>query len=195
VRISARLAAAAALAMAVAFLGLCRIIVHQGGADNAQPADAILVLGAAVFESGQLSPVLEARVTHAVQLYQRGLAPCIVVSGGVGAHPPSEAEAMARAAITAGVPAEALLLEPQAHTTQQSIRLAAPLLEERGFHSIIVVSSPFHLFRATWMARDAGFVAYGSGPQDDPLWIDRASRWRYVLREAWCFVLYLLLGL
>lgn len=151
-----------ALTLGVAFAALCGLVAYRGRIDEAQPADAIVVLGAAVFEGGQPSPVLAARVAHAVRLYQRGLAPVIVFSGGVGAYLPSEAEVMARLAREAGVPAEALILEMEAHTTQQSVRLTAPLLDERGIRSIIVVTSPFHLFRATRMYRDAGYAAYGS---------------------------------
>ncbi len=183
-----------ALALVSAFAILCGLVAYRGGVDEARPADAIVVLGAAVFEGGEPSPVLTARVAHAVRLYRQGLAPVIVVSGGVGAYPPSEAEVMARLALEAGVPAAALVLETQAHTTQQSVRFTAPLLEERGIQSIIVVSSPFHLFRATRMYRDAGYVAYGSAPQDDPLWRNARSRREHILREAWCFVLYLLFG-
>lgn len=182
------------LALGASFAGLCGLVAYDAGVDDARPADAIVVLGAAVFEGGEPSPVLEARWAHAAQLYQRGLAPLIVVSGGVGAHPPSEAEVMARLAAAAGVPADGLVLEDQAHTTQQSVRFTTPLLEESDVQSIIVVTSPFHLFRATWMYRDAGYVAYGSGPQDDPLWVHSASRREHIVREAWCFVLYLLFG-
>lgn len=180
------------LAAAFAFAVLCGLVARRGEVDKARPADAIVVPGAAVFAGGQPSPVLEARVAHAVRLYQRGLAPVIVVSGGVGAYPPSEAEVMARLAREAGVPAEALVLETQAHTTQQSVRLTAPLLEERDIRSIIVVTSPFHLFRARRMYRDAGYIAYGSAPRDDPLWLNARARMKHILREAWCFVLYLL---
>jgi uncharacterized SAM-binding protein YcdF (DUF218 family) len=182
------------LALVAACAALCVLVARRGEVDEAQPADAIVVLGAAVFEGGQPSPVLEARVAHAVWLYRRGLAPLIVVTGGVGANPPSEAEVMARLACEAGVPAEALILEMQAHTTQQSVRLTAPLLDERDIRSIIVVTSPFHLFRATRMYRDAGYMAYGSAPQDDPLWINPRARREHIVREAWCFVLYLLFG-
>ncbi len=183
-----------ALVLIAAFAVLCGLVARRGEVDEARPADAIVVLGAAVFEGGQPSPVLAARVAHAVQLYRRGMAPLIVVTGGVGAYPPSEAEVMARLARQAGVPAESLVLETRAHTTQQSVRLTAPFLEERGIQSIIVVTSPFHLFRATRMYRDAGYVAYGSAPQDDPLWINSRARWEHIVREAWCFVLYLLFG-
>lgn len=182
------------LALGVAFAGLCGLVVCCARVDDAQPADAIVVLGAAVFEGGEPSPVLAARMAHAVQLYRRGLAPRIVVSGGVGGCPPSEAEVMARIAVAAGVPADALVLESQSHTTQQSVRLTTGLLEKSSVQSIIVVSSPFHLFRATWMYRDAGYAVYGSGPQDDPLWVHSASRRSHIVREAWCFVLYLLFG-
>jgi uncharacterized SAM-binding protein YcdF (DUF218 family) len=183
-----------ALALAATFAGLCGLVAYRGGVDEARPADGIVVLGAAVFEGGEPSPALEARVAHAVRLYRRGLAPVIVVTGGAGAYPPSEAEVMARLALEAGVPAKALILETQAHTTQQSVRLTSSLLEERGIQSIIVVSSPFHLFRATRMYRDVGYAAYGSAPQDDPLWRNARSRREHIVREAWCFVLYILFG-
>jgi len=185
----ALLMATSFLVLALGFAWLYAAIERQAHVDEARPAEAIVVLGAAVWRGGRPSPVLRARLEHAVALYQRGLAPVLILSGGRG-----EAEVMARLAEGRGVPREAVILETEARSTQESVRLTGRIMRERGIGSIIVVSSPFHMKRALRMYRDAGFVAYGSPAPNDPAQANPVLRVRYTLRECAAFVAYLLFG-
>ena len=184
----ALLTATLLVVLAVGFIWLYAAIERQAYVDEARPAEAIVVLGAAVWGKGP-SPVLRARLEHAVALYQRGLAPVLILTGGR-----SEAEVMARLAEERGVPREAMILETEARSTQESVRLTGRIMRERGIGSIIVVSSPFHMKRALRMYRDAGFVAYGSPAANDPAQADPVLRVRYTLRECAAFIAYLLFG-
>ncbi len=175
--------------------GLYCSIEWEAHIDEARSAEAIVVLGAAVRPGGRPSPVLRARMEHAVTLYKRGLAPLLILSGGIGCDPSmTEAEAMASLAEEMGIPREALVLEKEAHSTSESVEFTGHIMRERGIHSVIVVSSPFHMRRALLMYRDAGFTAYGSPAPNDPLQACLASRVRYTLRECVLLARYLLLG-
>lgn len=122
-------------------------------------AQAIVVLGARVHPGGVPSGALLARVERGVALFHQGLAPLLVFTGGVATHPPAEAEVSRRLAVSLGVPAEACLLEPDARTTAENARFTARLLAPRGIRRVLLVSDPFHLFRAVrhfwWEGLDA----------------------------------------
>jgi len=180
---------------ALGFSGLYLSIEWQAHIDEARPAEAIVVLGAAVRPGGRPSPVLRARLEHAVALYKHGLAPVLILSGGVGCDPQvTEAEAMARLADEMGVPREAIVLEDSAHTTMESVEFTGRIMREQNIKSVVVVSSPFHMRRALRMYRDAGFTAYGSPTPNDPLQAEPTSRVRYTLRECVLLIRYLLFG-
>jgi len=156
----------------------------------ARPADVIIVLGAAVWTGERPSPSLNARVQHAITLYRQGIAPRLILCGGVGSHPPSEAEVMRRLAISAGVPADALVLEDRSHSTEESLINAKMLMDARGWRTAVIVSDPFHLYRAELMARELGMEAYGSGALSSPTYVRLFSRVQYTLREAIALVWY-----
>lgn len=111
-------------------------------------APAIVVLGARVLEDGVPSGRLRARVERAAELYRAGAAPLLVLSGGVGEHPPSEAQVMLKLAVELGVPAGCCVLEEQSRSTYENAKFTARLLRERGIGKAILVSDPFHLYRA-----------------------------------------------
>ncbi|HTM21030.1 MAG TPA: YdcF family protein [Kofleriaceae bacterium] len=111
-------------------------------------ADAAVVLGAPVRAGadGGLGPVLEERIAVGVDLVRRGLAPRLVLTGA------GEAEAMAARAVALGVPAEAILVEPRARTTEENAARVAELLPEGA--AVWLVTQPFHMRRAMlWFAR------------------------------------------
>lgn len=116
--------------------------------------DAIVVLGCRVGPGGVPSPALARRTLAAVQLFERGVAPRIVFTGGVGDHPPSEAEAAAALARRYGVPAHAILLEADSTSTEQNARFAAQLFERGAAGAggsrlrVVLVSDAYHVFRA-----------------------------------------------
>lgn len=133
--------------------------------DHAQRAEAIVILGARVLADGRPGPALTRRTRHAVALYERGLAPLIICSGGVGENAPSEAEAACGLAAALGVPPEALLLEDQAHSTEENALYSAVLARARGFDDVIVVTDGYHLYRADLLFRAAGLRPYVSPAQ------------------------------
>jgi uncharacterized SAM-binding protein YcdF (DUF218 family) len=139
-----------------------------GQQDRAHPADAIVVLGSQVYPGGVPGPALRRRAQHAAALYQQGLAPYIVCSGGVGqASPsePSEAEVACDLVVQAGIPASALVLEAQAHSTEENALYTAIIAHERGWSSLLIVSDGYHLLRATFLFQRTGLTIYASPAQ------------------------------
>lgn len=155
-------------------------IVRTGAEDGAAPADAIVVLGAAQY-SGRPSPVLRARLDHALALWTRGLAPRLVLTGGRGAgDTTSEAEVGRRYAERAGVPDSAILLETRGRSTRESLAGVGAIARERGLHRVILVSDPMHLMRAAVLARQDGLEVMTS-----PVRMGGIRRdWRSVLAES-----------
>ena len=178
-------------------LGLvCALIVAQGRRDEAQQVGAgqvgaALVLGAAQW-NGDPSPVLRARLDHALELYRRGQVRQIILTGGVGSgDTTSEAAAGKQYLIDRGMTAEALLLEDQGTTTWESLRNAVPLARTNRIGAVLLVSDPFHMLRSIKMARDLGLIAYGSPTRSSPISAGSAEETRYILREAWAYMVYL----
>jgi uncharacterized SAM-binding protein YcdF (DUF218 family) len=108
----------------------------------------------------------------------------------LGGNPPTEAEVMRRLATSAGVPASAMILEDQSHSTDESLANAKALMNARGLKSAIIVSDPFHLLRAEIIARDLGIEAYGSGARNSPTYTRTNQRVWYTLRESIALVWY-----
>jgi uncharacterized SAM-binding protein YcdF (DUF218 family) len=110
--------------------------------------DAIIVLGSPADRDGNPTPTQLARVTEAVQEYERGVAPRLILTGGATKFGFVEARVMARTAEAQGIPASAILVEGQARDTIQNACYSTRIMEEHGWHSAEVVSSAFHLPRA-----------------------------------------------
>lgn len=168
----------------VGLLWLMREIDTFGHCDSAQKSDVIIVLGTRVLESGQASITLRERVLHAVSLQQRGLAPILITTGGVGDYAPAEGEVAAQLAIRQGVPADKVLIENRSTSTRENLEFAAQICREHGWQSVILVSQPFHLWRASRDAKRFGLQATVSGVPDAR--IDSRFWWRarWTLREA-----------
>jgi len=129
----------------VAYLGITAAQVWSAArSDGARPADAIVVLGAAQY-NGRPSPVLAARLDHAVELYEAGLAPVIMVTGG-GREGDLVTEGLAgyRYLLARGIPGSALLLENGGSNSWQSLAAAARFLLDQGRREVLLVSSPYH---------------------------------------------------
>ncbi len=107
--------------------------------------DAIVVLGCRVHSNGTASTALRERTRRAVELWREGRAPVIVLTGGIGDNPPSEARAAADVARELGVPESALLLEDRSRSTEDNARFT---YEKFGGHRILLVSDAYHVFRA-----------------------------------------------
>lgn len=176
--------AAAALAVAVcSWVATVALILLAGARPELRPADAILVLGAAQY-NGRPSPVFRARLDYALELYNQGLAPLLVMTGGVGQGDTlSEGEVGRRYALAHGIPDSAILVEGEGSTSAESVRAAAALLHDRGLDRALLVSDPFHMLRLDLLARRAGMRPYRAPAPDSPI-SSRGLRWRYVLRES-----------
>lgn len=133
-----------------------------GRSDQARAVDAIVVMGAAQYD-GTPSPQLAARLDHVVELWNEGLAPLVVVTGG---NQPgdrfTEAEASKAYLVDAGVPEAAIVGEDQSHNSYDSLVGVAVLLEARGLSRVLLVSDPFHSLRIRLIAQELGLTAYVS---------------------------------
>jgi len=169
--------AAAALAVYVAHLSVR--IGRQSTRDEAQPADVILVLGAAEYR-GRPSPVLRARLDHALELYLRKLAPRIMTTGGAGGDPVFTEGGVGRSyLIGRGVPSEAVIVETEGESTVQSTAMAGEIMRRMGLHSVIVVSDGYHIFRVKKMLEFRGLNVFGSPRKEHNPGALR-ERWNYV---------------
>src|SRR4051794_8076808 len=139
-----------------------REITEQSRVDEAAEADVIIVLGAAEYR-GRPSPVLEARLNHALYLYLKGLAPRILTTGGAGGDPTYTEGGVAHNYLSRhGVPSEAILVEDEGESTVHSIVAAAEIMRRFQMKSCIVVSDGYHIFRVKKMLENRGIKVYGS---------------------------------
>ena len=151
--------------------------------DTQRPAHAIVVLGAAQWD-GKPSPVLKARVDHAVSLWRAGLAPVLVMTGGAGpGDTTTEAAVERRYAMSLGVPASAIRLEPESRTTAESLRNVATMMGKDA-REVILVSDPFHMLRLSILARRFGLRPLTSPTRTSPISANAAQSWRYSLQES-----------
>jgi uncharacterized SAM-binding protein YcdF (DUF218 family) len=152
--------------------------------DEARPAAAIVVLGAAQYV-GRPSPVLRARLDHAITLWKQGLSPRIIFTGGFGDRDTtSEAAVGQRYAIQHGVPARAILIENNGRSTSESMKQVAMLMERESSREIILVSDPFHMLRLSILARRYGLTPYTSPTKTSPISSSRRESVKYVLSES-----------
>ncbi len=171
------------LAVLVVALGYYAISLTQvyltGRSDqvgDATPADAIVVLGAAQYD-GRPSPQLAARLDHVVTLYEQGVAPVVVVTGGKQPNDRfTEAESSAQYLVDRGVPAEAIVMETSGRTTYESMAGTADLLDQRGLDRVVVVTDPYHALRSRLTAQDVGLTAYVSPTPTSVVRGGRAAR-------------------
>jgi len=152
--------------------------------DEARPAQAIVVLGAAQY-AGKPSPVLRARLDHALELWNRHLAALLILTGGTGSGDTTSEAAVGRTyARRHGVPDSAILVENEGRTTSESMRGVAGMLEVRGLQTALLVSDPFHMLRLRILARRFGFTPYTSPTRTSPISPNREERWKYIFSES-----------
>jgi uncharacterized SAM-binding protein YcdF (DUF218 family) len=155
-----------------------------GRRDEARKADAIVVLGAAQYV-GRPSPVLRARLDHAVSLWKGGFAPLLILTGGMGQGDTTSEAAVARKyAMSRGVPDRAIVLEREGRTTSESMRAVARIMDDHEKTSAILVSDPFHMLRLSILARRHGLEPYTSPTRTSPITPNREERWKYVVSES-----------
>jgi uncharacterized SAM-binding protein YcdF (DUF218 family) len=159
-------------------------IVDAGRRDQAESADAIIVLGAAQYE-GRPSPVLKARLDHAASLWKRGLAPRMIVTGGRGAgDTTSEAAVGMRYLVQRGVPADSISMDMEGLTTSQSMVAARRFLRTKSYPSVLIVSDPFHMLRLAILARRLHMIPLLSPTRTSPISTRPGQQLRYVMAES-----------
>lgn len=175
--------------LVVIYMGwIVAVIYRQSEIDEARPADVIIVLGAAEYR-GKPSPVLRARLDHALQLYSRKLAPRIITTGGAGGDPVyTEGEVGRGYLVKRGVPSEAIMLEAEGESTVHSTAAAAEIMRRMNLKSCIVVSDAYHIFRVKKMLEFRGLDVYGSPRPSEPKGTWR-EKWLY-LRQAIGYMLW-----
>lgn len=156
------------------------VFPHGGAPDG---VEAAVVLGAQILPGGRPSETLRSRVEHAAQLYAQGRVRLIIPTGGVGKHPPSEAEVAASILQEAGVPTEAILLEEEARNTRESARMVATMARERGIRSLVLVTDPLHCVRTIGVFRAEGLPVSVSPVYSSPMWQKEGMRRGQFLRE------------
>jgi uncharacterized SAM-binding protein YcdF (DUF218 family) len=152
--------------------------------DQRRAVDAIVVLGAAQY-NGRPSPVLRARLDHALRLYNEGYAPRIVVTGGVGrGDTTSEAIVGLHYLLARDVVPGDVVVQPQGRSTQASMTAVADWLEAEGLHSVLLVSDPFHMYRLRLEARRTNLEAYTSPTESSPISDNPVVELRYLAAEG-----------
>ncbi|WP_132985942.1 YdcF family protein [Luteimonas terricola] len=174
------------LLVAAWLLGVAAWIVHVGNRDQAGPADAIVVLGAAAYDT-RPSPVFTERIRHGIDLYEHGYAPTLVFTGGYGDGARFSESQVARSfALREGVPNEAILIETLSRTTHQNLLRARDVLSDHNLQRVIVVSDPLHMARALRLCRQLGIDAIGS-PTPSSRFRSFRTQWRFLAREVYFF--------
>jgi uncharacterized SAM-binding protein YcdF (DUF218 family) len=172
------------LAGAITFLYLGWQINRTGAKDQARPADAIVILGARVTSDGQPGPDLWVRTMHAVDLFQRGLAPYLICTGGYHDDQLSAAAVARDLAVSQGVPVDKVLLADDSMTTREDAAAARDLIVAQGWQRAILVSHPLHLERARFLFEGEGLVVYPSPTSTDLDAIPWRTRTWLTAREA-----------
>lgn len=145
-RIAAVSSLVAVVGAAVWFHWVYTQIERYAVLDQAEPADAICVFGAAEYD-GRPSPVFRARLDHALELYRRGIAPLIITLGGPGGDDYTEGSVGERYLVSRGVPEQDIIAETHSTDTEESARRVAVIANANGFRRLVIVSDGTHLFR------------------------------------------------
>jgi uncharacterized SAM-binding protein YcdF (DUF218 family) len=180
----------AVLALLDAYIGwICLGITGAASEEQVHPADALVVFGAAEY-SGRPSPVYRARLDHAFELFQRGVAPVIITTGGAAADPRySEGGVGHDYLMHRGVPDASLIAETQGSDTAQSAARVAVIMRVNHMRSCVAVSDAYHVFRIRKLLEHEGVQVYVA-PRPDSRPHSPWQRGEAVLREAVSYVLW-----
>ena len=170
--------------LAVLWGGVVVAVAVQAAHDQATAADAIVVLGAAQY-NGRPSPVLRARLDHAAMLYQRGFAPTILVTGGVGAGDTlNEANVGRDYLLRLGMPDEAVIPLAGGHDTFTSLKQVQNWFAGRESRRVLLVSDGFHMLRVQIIARRLGLTPYTSPATGSPIHASFRRNTGYLFAEG-----------
>jgi uncharacterized SAM-binding protein YcdF (DUF218 family) len=178
------------VALAVVALALRRLALgYVPPAQRLRPADVIIVLGHPANLDGSPSSAMQEQVSLAAALYRDGLAPALLFTGGAVHNEYVEAQVMAGLAVAQGVPAAAMVTETHARDTFENARYCRQIMQRLGWRDAIVVTTPYHVRRASRIFRLAGIahqMAYPERSYQIASWPDRFRALRYdLLGQAW----------
>lgn len=178
------------IALIVFYLILTAIsIINYGKTDNKTCSDAVIVLGAAT-QNGEVSPVFRERLNHGIWLYENGWADFLILTGGVGEGSSiADAEIARRYVISKDIPAHAILIEGKSTITEENLKYAKEIMDERSLKTAIIVSDPLHMKRAVLMARDYGIEAYSS-PTPSTMYKSFKTKLPFLVREEFFYIGY-----
>ncbi len=167
--------------------GIIRVFAGRPAGTPGSPGDGrrglsvAVVLGAQVLPGGRPSGTLRARTLHAAGMYFSGEVKRLVVTGGLGEHPPSEAEVMAGILHAAGVPAEAVIEEREARTTWESARHVSRMMKSRRISEAYIVTDPLHCVRTAAAFGECGLRTRPEPVYGSPSWrVNRLRREQFV---------------
>lgn len=165
-------------------------IIHTASLEETHPADVIVVFGAAEY-SGHPSPVLRARLDHALELFQRGVAPVVITTGGAAADPNFSEGGVGRDYLVhRGIPERSLIAETQGSDTSESASRVAVIMRANGLRSCIAVSDAYHVFRIRKLLEHQGVGPVYVAPRPGSLPHSAVQRAIAVLREATSYLLW-----
>jgi uncharacterized SAM-binding protein YcdF (DUF218 family) len=165
-------------------------VVHTASLEEIHPADAIVVFGAAEY-SGRPSPVLRARLDHALEVFHRGVAPVVITTGGAAADPTFSEGGVGRDYLMRhGIPERSLIAETQGRDTSESAVRVGVIMRANGLHSCLAVSDAYHVFRIRKLLEHEGIAPVYVAPRPDSrprsTWLREVA----VLREATSYLLW-----
>lgn len=176
---------------------LCLILTgisiwNYSGICQKENADVVIVLGAGL-DGNEISNVFKERVNHAIQLYENGFAPKIIITGGVGKGSRMADSAMAKKyAVSLGVNPDDIITEEQSTITLENIKFSKAIMDDCGFKSAIIVSDPLHMKRSMKMCEDYDIEAF-SWPTQTSAYKSIGTRLWFVARESILYIGYIAL--
>ena len=183
------LGALAAAAVLIWLAAICLGIIGEAARQELNSADAIVVFGAAEY-SGRPSPVYRARLDHAFELFQRGIAPVVITTGGAAADPRYNEGGVGHDYLMhRGIPDSNLIAETQGSDTAQSAERIGVIMRTNHMHSCVAVSDAYHVFRIRKLLQHEGMQVYVS-PRPDSRPHSTWQRAEAVLREAVSYVVW-----
>lgn len=168
---------------------VCLGIVRASTLQEIHPADAIVVFGAAEY-SGHPSPVYRARLDHAFDLFQQGVAKVVITTGGAAADPSFNEGGVGHDYLMhRGIPDASLIAETQSGDTAQSAQRVAVIMRANRMRSCIAVSDAYHVFRIRKLLEHERVQVY-IAPRPDSRPHSAWQRAEAVLREAVSYLLW-----
>lgn len=165
-------------------------VVHTASLEEIHPADAIVVFGAAEY-SGHPSPVLRARLDHALAVFHRGVAPVVITTGGAAGDPSFSEGGVGRDYLMRhGVPERSLIAETQGRDTAESAVRVGVIMRANGLHSCVAVSDAYHVFRIRKLLEHEGIAPVYVAPRPDSRPHTAWQRAGAVLRETASYFLW-----